>query len=376
VTQASLAGLVRATAVEVVRAKGLDESALPETVTVERPRNPEHGDYATNLAMQAAGGLGVSPLEFARWLSAALGAAGPLASADVAEPGFVNLRLTPAARGAVITEVLSAGDAYGRSTTLTGRTICLEIVAARSSSLRAARVAAAGEVLAGVLAAAGAAVTTEEPGGAQPCLRLHDQARGQDSGQDTVEVLIGQPVNVLGRRAVTVATKEDLVDAVGADEARYALVRSTMDSPLEVDLDSFARQTEENPAFNVRYAHARLVSTLRNARELGIEVDAEVAGADYGLLNHDREGELTRIIDDFPAVLRTAAELREPHRVARYCERLAAGYHRFTDAHRVLPQGDEQPDAVTMARLGLCAAAGRTLAVGLGLLGVGAPERI
>jgi arginyl-tRNA synthetase len=191
-----------------------------------------------------------------------------------------------------------------------------------------------------------------------------------------VDVLFGQLVNVIGSRAKTVATIDDLNAIAGIDETRYALIRSSVDTAIEVDADLIARQTDDNPAFYVRYAHSRLASTLRNAAELGIDVGTEITDADYGLLNHDREGELIRTIGDFPGTLHTAAELREPHRVARYCENLAAAYHRFSDAHRVLPQGDQQPDAVTMARLGLCAAAGRTLAAGLGLLGVGAPERI
>ncbi|HXV93695.1 MAG TPA: DALR anticodon-binding domain-containing protein, partial [Pseudonocardia sp.] len=194
-----------------------------------------------------------------------------------------------------------------------------------------------------------------------------------------LEILIGQMVNLvkdgqpvrMSKRAGNVVTMDDLVDAVGVDAARYSLVRSSVDSTLDIDLDLLVKRTNDNPVFYVQYAHARLVSLARNAAELGVE-----PGTEYGLLEHPREGDLVRTLGEFPAVVRTAAELREPHRVARYLESLAGAYHRFYDTCRVLPMGDEQVTELHRARLALSVAARQVLANGLGLLGVSAPERM
>lgn len=198
--------------------------------------------------------------------------------------------------------------------------------------------------------------------------------------------MIGQMVNLvrdgipvkMSKRAGTIVTLNDLVDAVGVDSARYALIRSSVDSTLEIDLDLWTKNTNENPVFYVQYAHARLSSLLRNAAELGIAVpDAASIGSDLlGLLEHDKEGKLIRTIGDFPKVIASAAELREPHRIARYLEELASAYHKFYDNCRVLPQGDEEATPLTSARLLLCAATRQALANGLDLLGVSAPERM
>jgi arginyl-tRNA synthetase len=128
----------------------------------------------------------------------------------------------------------------------------------------------------------------------------------------------------------------------------------------------------------VRYAHARLASLARNAVDLGLTVPTVDTEVDLGLLTHPREGELIRTIGDYPEVLRTAAELREPHRIARYLEQLAGAYHKWydTDECRVLPKGDEEATPVTAARLALSVAVRQLLANGLGLLGVDAPERM
>jgi arginyl-tRNA synthetase len=168
-------------------------------------------------------------------------------------------------------------------------------------------------------------------------------------------------------------TMDDLVEAVGVDAARYSLVRSSVDSTVDIDLDLLVRRSNDNPVFYVQYAHARLASLARNAADLGVEVADD---PDLGLLTHDREGDLIRTIGEFPAVVRTAAELREPHRVARYLEALASAYHKFYDSCRVLPMGDEAVTDLHRARLALCVAARQVLANGLGLLGVGAPERM
>ncbi|HEV7650621.1 MAG TPA: arginine--tRNA ligase [Actinophytocola sp.] len=553
-TPAALADLVRTVAVDVLTSRDLDDTALPRTVTIERPRNPEHGDYATNLALQVAKKVGVAPRDLAGWLAEALAGRDGVAAADVAGPGFINLRLAADAQGEIVRQVLEAGEAYGRGGTLAGRKINLEFVSANPTGplhLGGTRWAAVGDALGRLLEAQGAGVVREyyfNDAGAQidrfvrsliasakgepppedgyagtylsdvaaEVLRtepnalslpedesaetfrrigvglmfeqikqsLHDfgtdfdvffhedslHASGQVSevveelkgkghlyeadgawwlrttefGDDkdrvviksdgapayiagdiayfrdkrrrgfdlciymlgadhhgyiarlkaaaaaleddpaAVEVLIGQLVNLvsegrpvrMSKRAGTVVRMEDLVDAVGVDAARYALIRSSVDASLDIDLDLWSRRTSDNPVFYVQYAHARLSSLERNAAELGIKVPTAETEADLGLLTHQREGELIRTIGDFPKVVAAGAQLREPHRVARYLEELASAYHKFYDSCRILPQGDEEPTPLTTARLVLCAAVRQLLANGLALLGVSAPERM
>jgi arginyl-tRNA synthetase len=549
VTPAQLADLVRATASDVLAGRGLDLGALPDDAGVERPRHPEHGDYATNVALRTAKKAGVPPRELATWLAAALAEAPGIASAEVAGPGFINLRLAADAQGAVVADVLGAGEAYGSGDELAGCDVNLEFVSANPTGplhLGGTRWAAVGDALGRVLAARGAKVTREyyfndagaqidrfveslvaaasgaptpengyggayiaeiaarvvaaepdvlhlpphardevfrrlgvgfmfdeikqalhtfrtdfdvwfherslhESGAVDAAVRrlkesgalyeadgawwlrssefgddkdrvviksdgrpayiagdlayfLDKRSRGFDLciymlgadhhgyiarlkaaaaafGDDpsVVEVLIGQMVNLvkdgqplrMSKRAGTVVTMDDLVDAVGVDAARYSLIRSSVDSTLDIDLDLLVRRTNDNPVFYVQYAHARLASLARNAADLGLS-----PGDAYGLLDHPREGDLIRTTGEFPAVVRTAAELREPHRVARYLEQLASAYHKFYDTCRVLPLGDEEPTELHRARLALCVAARQVLANGLGLLGVTAPERM
>ncbi len=197
-----------------------------------------------------------------------------------------------------------------------------------------------------------------------------------------VEVLIGQLVKMmkngeevrLSKRAGTLILLEDLVDEVGVDAARYTLIRYPVDSPLTLDLDLLIKRTNDNPVFYVQYAHARICSVLRSADELGI--DWRAAGLDPSLLTHDRESELLASLAAFPGVVASAAELREPHRVARYLEDLATAYHRFYDTCRVLPRGDEPLEPLHISRLWLCAATRQVIANGLALCGVEAPERM
>ena len=549
-TPAALAELIRATATEVLTARGLDAAALPETVNVERPRNPEHGDYSTNVAMQGARRLGVAPRELAQWLAAALATTDGVATAEVAGPGFVNLRLAADTHAVIVREVLERGDGYGHGNELAGHAVNLEFVSANPTGplhLGHTRWAAVGDALGRLLAARGGKVVREyyfndagaqidrfvrslvAAAGGEPTpddgypgayvdelaaevLRrepdalsrpdrdevfrrigvglmfdaikaslhefrtdfdvythertLHDSgavqaavARLKESGHlyfadgawwlrssefgddkdrpvirsdgtpayvaadlayyldkrargfdlciymlgadhhgyiarlkaaaaafgddpDSVEVLIGQMVNLtragqpvrMSRRAGNVVSMEDLVDAVGVDAARYALIRSSVDSPLDIDLDTWSRRTNDNPVFYVQYAHARLASLERNAAELGVRFDP--ATVRFGLLEHEREGDLVRTIGEFGRVLASAAELREPHRLARYLEELASAYHKFYDSCRVLPMGDEAVSELHQARLALCAAARQVLGNGLRLLGVSAPERM
>ena len=112
---------------------------------------------------------------------------------------------------------------------------------------------------------------------------------------------------------------------------------------------------------------------MENAAELGMSLPDDF---DPSLLSHEREGELLRALAEFPRVVASAAQLREPHRVARYLEDTAGTFHRFYDACRVLPMGDEEPTATHGARLLLVAATRTVFANGLNLLGVSAPERM
>ncbi|MBS9535373.1 arginine--tRNA ligase [Mycobacterium sp. M1] len=547
-TPADLAELLKTTAAAVLAEHALDSAALPAAVTVERPRNPEHGDYATNLALQLGKKVGVNPRELAGWLAEALAAADGVASAETAGPGFVNIRLDASAQGVVVANVIGAGAAYGKSTDLDGLNVNLEFVSANPTGpihIGGTRWAAVGDALGRLLSTQGAAVTREyyfndhgaqidrfaasliaaakgEPapedgyaGGyisdiaaqiqakvpdalsrpdAQETFReigvdlmfshikrtLHEfgtdfdvythedsmhtsgrveqaidrlrangniyekdgatwlrtSAYGDDKdrvviksdgkpayiagdlayyldkrergfdlciymlgadhhgyiarlkaaaaafGDDpaTVEVLIGQMVNLvrdgqpmkMSKRAGTVITLDDLVEAIGVDAARYSLIRSSVDTPIDIDLALWSSASNENPVYYVQYAHARLSALARNAAELGLTADT----ANLGLLDHDKEGALIRTLGEFPQILKTAASLREPHRVCRYLEDLAGSYHRFYDSCRVLPQGDEQPGELNAARLALCEATRQVIANGLTILGVSAPERM
>ncbi|MDN5916792.1 MAG: arginine--tRNA ligase [Pseudonocardia sp.] len=544
-----LAELVRDVARDVLTERALDLSALPADVGVERPRNPEHGDYATNVALRTAKKAGVPPRELATWLAGALAARDGIAAAEIAGPGFINLRLDADAQGALVGEILAGGEAYGTGDEYAGSNVNLEFVSANPTGplhLGGTRWAAVGDALGRVLTARGAKVTREyyfndagaqidrfvdslaaaagnepvpengyggdyigeiasrvvaaEPGvlelsadardeafrrvgvgfmfaeiaeklrefGTEFDVWFHEQSlhdsgavdaavaqlkdngslyeadgawwlRSTDHGDDkdrvviksdgrpayiagdiaylrdkrargfnlciymlgadhhgyisrlkaaaaafgddpgVVEVLIGQMVNLLkdgqpirmSKRAGTVVTMDDLLEAVGVDAARYSLIRSSVDSALDVDLDLIASRTSDNPVFYVQYAHARLSSLARNAADLGV-----TPGESYGLLEHPREGDLIRTLGEFPDVVRGAAELREPHRVARYLETLASAYHKFYDACRVLPMGDEEISDLHRARLALCVAARQVLANGLALMGVSAPERM
>jgi arginyl-tRNA synthetase len=211
-------------------------------------------------------------------------------------------------------------------------------------------------------------------------LRAAVRCLGEDPDAH-LELLVGQLVHLvrgaeavkLSKRAGTVVTLDDLVDAVGVDAARYSLARAPIDSPLELDLDLLTRQVAENPVFYVQYAHARICSLLARAGQAGIDRRADFDGA---LLGGEREGDLLAALAEFPRVVAGAAELREPHRVARYLEELAGTYHRFYESCRVLPLGDEPVTAQHLARVWLCDATRIVLGNGLQLLGVAAPERM
>ena len=200
-----------------------------------------------------------------------------------------------------------------------------------------------------------------------------------------LEILIGQMVNLvkdgvpvrMSKRAGTVVTMEDLVDAVGVDAARYSLVRSSTDSQLDVDLDLLSKRSNDNPVYYVQYAHARTRAVGRNAEASGVTRERDGQPVfEPGLLDHETESILLGALQEFPRVLTQAAELREPHRVARYLEALAGAYHRWYDNCRVIPQGEAPVEPVHNTRLWLNDAVSQVLRTGLGLLGVSAPDRM
>jgi len=208
-------------------------------------------------------------------------------------------------------------------------------------------------------------------------------AFGDDPGA-TLDLVIGQMVNLvrdgrpvrMSKRAGTVITIDDLVDAIGVDAARYALARYSIDSAIDIDLEVWSRRSSDNPVFYVQYAHARLSAIIRGATGLGAAVPDGPGTYDPALLVHPREGDLLRALAELPRVQQQAATLREPHRVARYLEASAATFHKFYDECRVLPMGDEPVNDLHRARLALVAATRTVLAAGLDLLGVSAPERM
>jgi len=524
---------------------------VPQTVVVERPKNREHGDYATNIALQLAKPAGKPPREVAELLAVRLRETAGVSRVDIAGPGFMNITLDAAAQGALARTIVEAGARYGRVDTLDGQRVNLEFISANPTGplhLGHTRWAAVGDAIGRVLSAAGAQVTREfyvndrgvqmdrlgasleavalghsvpEDGyhgeyihdlakqivAAQPQIvelpepqrmqafreegyrlqldeqrrvlddfgthfdvwyserSLHDsgavdrgfaklremghvyeadgavwlrttdfgddkdrpliksdgeltyfasdtayyvdkRARGFDvciyllgadhhgyvarlkaiaacAGDDpeyNISVLIGQLVKILragqeiklSKRAGDIVTLEEFVEMAGVDAVRYSLTRYPSDSPLTLDIEDITRKKNDNPVFYVQYAHARISSVLRNAVELGVDKGE----LDPNLLDHERENDLLGALGEFPRVVTTAAELREPHRVARYLEELAGVYHRFYDACRVLPQGDDDVTDLNRARLWLCEATRTVLANGLELLGVSAPDRM
>ena len=202
-----------------------------------------------------------------------------------------------------------------------------------------------------------------------------------DKAGENLQILIGQMVNLvkdgepvrMSKRAGTIVTLDDLVDAVGVDAARYALVRVSMDSNLDIDLNLLASRTNDNPVYYVQYAHARTRNVARNAAEHGVSREAGFAPA---ALDAPADAELLGVLAQFPAQVAQSAQLREPHRVARYLEALAGAYHAWYGQCRVTPRADEAVTEGHVARLWLNDAVTQVLRTGLGLLGVEAPERM
>jgi len=203
-----------------------------------------------------------------------------------------------------------------------------------------------------------------------------------DDPTKNIDILIGQLVKILengeelklSKRAGTIITLEELIEKVGVDAARYTLIRYPVDTPMVMDVDVLRSRTNENPVYYVQYAHARICGVLRNATDLGIAYGVDQIHPE--LLEHERERELIGALGEFPRIVASAAELREPHRIARYLEELAGVYHRFYADCRVLPLGDEQPSALHSARATLCKSTAQVIANSLAMLGVSAPEKM
>jgi arginyl-tRNA synthetase len=521
-------------------------------IVFERPRNRDYGDWASNIAMRLAKPFGTNPRELAQQIADGLAGIEGVASAEVAGPGFINIRLDAAAAGALAKTIVDAGTAYGTNETQAGRSINIEFVSANPTGplhIGHTRWAALGDAIGRVLAASGATVAREfyindagaqmerfahsivaaatgEPtpeGGyagsyindlaarvvaARPDFlelpdaeqvlvarelgyeyqlaeqqeslakfnvhfdvwfsertlhaknadgvslvdqavdRLREQghvfdqddavwvrttdfgddkdrvirrsngeytyfaadaayylnkgdrgfahkiyllgadhhgyvhrlkalagAAGDDPEKD-VEVLIGQLVSVggarLSKRAGNIIEMDDLREWLGTDALRYSLERSPADSPLALDPELLQKRTNDNPVFYVQYAHARTHNVARNAADSGVD-RSEFAPE---TLTHESEAALLGALQEFPRIVAFAAEVREPHRVARYLEELAGLYHRWYDSCRVIPLSDDPIESVHRTRLWLNDAAGQVFRNGLALLGVSAPERM
>jgi len=214
-------------------------------------------------------------------------------------------------------------------------------------------------------------------------LRAMAACVGDDPDQ-TLEVMIGQLVKILSdgeelklsKRAGTIVTLDELAEEIGVDALRYSLARYPADSPLTLDVAEITRASNDNPVYYVQYAHARTCRMLANAADLGMVLPGDAF--DPSLLDHERDGDLLRALADFPGVVASAAELREPHRVARYLEDTASVFNKWYDTRecRMLPQGDEPVADANLARMTLVVATQTVLRNGLDLLGVSAPERM
>ena len=518
---------------------------------LERPRNRDHGDWASNAALKLAKRFGMPPRDLAAAIAERLREVDGIASVEVAGPGFINIRLDAAAAGALAKTIVDAGAAFGSNDTQRGNTINLEFVSANPTGpmhIGHTRWAALGDAIARLLLASGATLAREfyiNDAGAQmdrfgrsvlaaakgeptpedgyagayiaelarrvlvehPDLLEADEAEGiardtayrfqlgelqsslekfnvhfdvwfservlhargddgapslvdeavdrlreqghvfdeddavwvrtTDFGDDKdrvirrsngeytyfaadaayylnkgdrgfahkiyllgadhhgyvhrlkalagaagddpetdIEVLIGQLVSVngakLSKRAGNIIELDDLRDWLGTDALRYSLARYPADSPLTLDPEILQRRTNDNPVFYVQYAHARTHNVSRNAHASGVDRSAFAPE----LLEHETESALLGALQEFPRLVAFAAEVREPHRIARYLEELAGLYHRWYDTCRVIPLGDDPVGDLHRTRLWLNDATGQVLRNGLDLLGVSAPERM
>jgi arginyl-tRNA synthetase len=491
------------------------EDGLGVPVTLERPGQAEHGDYATNAALRAAPVKRRPPMEIAEELRAAASAVSGIAEAQVAPPGFLNLWMAPAWYGEALGEILAAGTKYGSGSAAVKERTQVELVSANPTgplTVASARNGAYGDSVARLLAFAGHDVAREhyvnDAGSQIDLFRASVEARkrgeeppeggyagdylgelahaevdpvqlmvaeirktlerfrvsvddwvfesqldvdsalaalegrtferdgavwlrttefGDDKDRvlmradgrptylardaahtlwkyergfqrliyvlgadhhgyiarlkalaaafghdpDTVEVLIYQLVHLtqggearqMSKRRGDVVFLDELIDEIGVDAARWYLVRSSHEQPMDIDVDLAREKSEKNPVYYVQYAHARIAGILRNAG------DADPSAKPPAQLEPE-ERELVKRLAEFPAVVAEATERRGPHALPVYAIRLADDFHRFYHRHRVL-----ESDAEAF-RLALCDATRAVIARALELVGVEAPARM
>ena len=183
-----------------------------------------------------------------------------------------------------------------------------------------------------------------------------------------VRVVRGGEEVKISKRAGSYVTLRDLLDWVGRDAVRFFLLSRRADADFVFDVDLARAQTEENPVYYVQYAHARVCSVFN---QWGGNL-AAVRAADLSVLTSERELTLAQRIGEFPEIIAEAARELSPHSVTFYLRSLAADFHSYYNAERILVP-DEQ---LQLGRLALCAAVRQTLANGLSLLGVSAPEKM
>lgn len=196
---------------------------------------------------------------------------------------------------------------------------------------------------------------------------------------DKLVVLIAQMVSLfqngekvkMSKRTGKAVTMEDLMDEVGIDAIRYFFTMRSMDSHLDFDMDLAISTSNENPVFYVQYAHARICSIFRQAEEQGITLP-DYAEIDFSKLNAPHEYDLLRKIGELPAEIASAADAYAPHRLVRYVYDLAALFHSYYKAERVITEDA----AKSLARLALLGATRTTIANVLRLLAVSAPDRM
>jgi arginyl-tRNA synthetase len=202
-------------------------------------------------------------------------------------------------------------------------------------------------------------------------LRAAAQALGYEP--DGVEVLLMQKVSLSGRtaskRAGIYVRLDELIDEVGVDAARYTFLTRSMDAPLDFDIDLVKEQAPENPVYYVQYAHARISSILRKAKDVGAP---EPSSGSLDLLKHDSEVRLMRKLAEYEEIVPEAAAQRAPQKIAHYAEGLASDFSAFYRDCRVVSDDAD----LTSARLSLCIATRNVIADALGMLGVSAPERM
>lgn len=183
----------------------------------------------------------------------------------------------------------------------------------------------------------------------------------------------GEPVK-MSKRSGNYVTLRDLVDWAGRDAARYFLVSRKADAEFVFDVTLAQQKSDENPVYYLQYAHARICSVFANALEQGYAVSTndELAEADLSPLNSKASEALIGAIAEYPSTLRVAARDHAPHVLCYYLKNLAATFHAFYNAERVVVENDAERNA----RLALLAAARQVLGNGLRLLGISAPERM